>query len=75
MVSVMNSKQQSLKKSKTLPDVEGPSNVMLGRQNTGPQKPGVSSQEQPEGKSSGLGAKGGTTKMFGYTGSKPAKPA
>lgn len=53
----------------------GPSNVMLGRQHTGTQKPGVSSQEQgKEGKMS-YAAKGGTTKMFGKQAAKPAKPA
>lgn len=51
----------------------GPSNVMLGRQYTGPQKPGVSSQEQT--KSSGIGAKGGSSKMAGQQKVKPAKPA
>lgn len=72
--SVMQSKQKTMKKSSTIPN-EGPSNVMLGRQVTGPQKPGVGSQEQGSGASSGLGAQGGSTKMFGFTGSKPAKPA
>ena len=72
MVSVMKNKQLSMKKGKTMPN-EGPSNVMLGRQRTGPQKPGVSSQEQ--GKSSGNGAKGGSSKMFKQSGSKPLKPA
>jgi len=53
----------------------GPSNVMMGRQNTGPQKAGVSSQEQGSGKSKGLGAKGGSTKMFGKQTVKPQKPS
>lgn len=69
---VMKSKTVSNKTGSTIPN-EGPSGVMMGRQYTGPQKPGVSSQEQS--KSSGLGAQGGSTKMFGFSGSKPAKPA
>lgn len=50
----------------------GPSGKMQQRQFTGQQKPGVSSQEHS--KSGGLGAKGGTTKMFGKQTAKPAKP-
>lgn len=72
MVSVMKNKQLSMKKGTKLPN-EGPSGKMMKRQFTGTQKPGQSSQEQS--KSGGTGAKGGSTKMFGKSGSKALKPA
>lgn len=52
----------------------GGSNVMLQGQATGPQKPGVSSQEQSRSKDKGF-AKGGSTPMFGKQTSKPLTPA
>ncbi|QIG66846.1 hypothetical protein EVB41_016 [Rhizobium phage RHph_TM3_14A] len=72
MVAVMKNKTLSRKQGKTLPN-EGPSGKMMKRQHTGQQKPGVSSQEQS--KSGGNGPKGGSTKMFGKSGSKQLKPA
>lgn len=53
--------------------VKGGSTSMQKQQFTGTQKPGVSSQEHS--RSSGTGAKGGNTKMFGKQTSKAAKPA
>lgn len=72
MVAVMKNKQLSMKKGSKVAN-EGPSGKMMKRQFTGTQKPGVSSQEQS--KSGGTGAKGGTTKMFGKSGSKKQTPA
>lgn len=71
MPSVMKNKTLSSKKGKTIPN-EGPSGKMMKGQHTGAQTPGVSSQEKKS--LSGLGAKGGTTKMFGKTGSNAKKP-
>lgn len=71
MPSVMKNKTLSSKKGKTMPN-EGPSGKMMKQQHTGAQTPGVSSQEKkPIG---GIGAKGGSTKMFGKSGSNPKKP-
>lgn len=69
---VMKNKQLSMKKGSKLP-TEGPSGKMLKGQYTGTQKPGVTSQEK--GASGGKFAKGGSTKMFGKSGSKALKPA
>lgn len=52
----------------------GPAGKMMKGQATGPQKPGVTSQEQSRAKTKGC-AKGGTTKMFGKQTAKAAKPA
>lgn len=64
--------QKNSKVSK-LDGAKGGNHAMLKRQHTGTQKPGVSSQEQ--GSSSGDGAQGGSTKMFGKQTVKAAKPA
>lgn len=66
---VMKNKQLSMKKGG---GVKGGSTSMMGRQFTGAQKSGVSSQEHSKG--GGNGAKGGSTKMFGKQTVKPAKP-
>lgn len=68
---MMKNKQLSMKKGKKIPTG---SNKMMSRQATGPQKPGVTSQEHSASKSKGP-AKGGSTKMFGKSGSKNLKPA
>lgn len=68
---VMKNKQLS---SKTKKFITAGSGKMIQGQATGPQKPGVSSQEHSRTKSKTC-AKGGTTKMFGFTGSKPQTPA
>lgn len=68
---VMKNKQLSMKRGAKIPTG---GNKMMQGQATGPQKPGVTSQEHPRTKSKGC-AKGGTTKMFGKSGSKTQKPA
>lgn len=67
-----NSKQISMTKKGSVP--AGPSGKMMQGQATGTQKPGVTSQEQSRSKDK-TPVKGGTTKMFGKQGVKPAKPA
>lgn len=69
---VMKNKQLSMKKGSKMPN-EGPSGKMMKGQHTGMQTPGVSSQEKKA--SGGKGAKGGSGKMFGFSGSKKLKPA
>lgn len=68
---VMKNKQLSMKKGKAIPTG---GNKMMHRQASGPQKPGVTSQEHSGTKSKGA-VKGGSTKMFGKSGSKNLKPA
>jgi|GEM_PF-4204569 len=68
-MKVMKNKQLSKKSGAKVP--AGGSNVMMGRQYTGPQKPGVTSQEQSK---SGKWAKGGGKKMTGQP-VKNLKPA
>lgn len=46
----------------------GGSGKMFGKQHAGPQKSGVTAGKSGDG---GKWAKGGSTKMFGFTGSKP----
>lgn len=70
---VMKTKQLSMKKGSTVPGA-GPSGKMMQRQASGPQKPGVSSQEHSAKKSKGP-VKGGSTKMFGKQTVKAVKPA
>lgn len=69
---VMKNKQLSMKKGAGVP--AGPSGKMMHRQASGPQKPGVTSQEHSGSKSKGP-VKGGSTKMFGKQTVKAAKPA
>lgn len=71
MATVMKNKQLSMKRGTK---VAGGSSSMMKRQAAGPQKPGVSSQEHSATKSKGA-VRGGSTKMFGKSGSKPLKPA
>lgn len=68
---VMKNKQLSKKAGTKIPTG---GNKMMKRQGTGPQKPGVSSQEHSGAKSKGP-AKGGTTKMFGKSTVKTQTPA
>lgn len=68
---VMKNKQLSKKSGTKIPTG---GNKMMHRQGTGPQKPGVTSQEHSGGKSKGP-VKGGTTKMAGKTGVKTQTPA
>lgn len=65
----ISNKSASLKKG--VP-VTGGKGHMFGKQSTGQQKPGVSSQEQS--KSGGTGAKGGSNKMVGKQTAKKLKP-
>lgn len=68
---VMKNKSKGVKSAS---GAKGGSTSMQHRQFTGPQKAGVSSQEQT-GSGGGYAAKGGKTKMFGKQTVKPAKPA
>lgn len=52
----------------------GPAGKMMKGQASGPQKPGVSSQEHSRTKTKGP-VKGGNTKMFGKSGVKALKPS
>jgi hypothetical protein len=69
---MMKNKQLSKKAGAKIPT--GGSSTMMHRQASGPQKPGVSSQEHSGTKSKGP-VRGGTTKMAGKTGVKAVKPA
>jgi hypothetical protein len=69
---VMKNKQLSMKKGSKIQ--AGPSGKMMQGQATGPQKPGVSSQEHARTKSKGM-IKGGGNKMVGKQSVKPLKPA
>lgn len=69
---VMKNKSISRKAGTKVP--AGPSGKMMHGAATGPQKPGVSSQEQSRTKSKGP-VKGGSGKMFGKQSVKTLKPA
>lgn len=68
---VMKNKQLSKKAGPKIPTGSG---KMMQRQGTGPQKPGVSSQEH-SGTKSKTPPKGGKTKMFGKSSVKTQTPA
>lgn len=72
MPPVMKNKQLSMKRGTKV--AAGPSGTMMQRQGAGPQKAGVTSQEHSGAKSKGA-VRGGSTKMFGKSGVKAAKPA
>ena len=67
-------KSKSVSKGKGEKIKAGPSGTMMHRQGTGPQKPGVSSQEHSGKKSKGA-VRGGSTKMAGKSKVQPARPA
>ncbi len=71
--SVMKNKSKGVKSGMKVQ--AGPSGKMMQGQATGPQKPGVSSQEQSRSKGKSFGVKGGGGKMFGKSGVKKQTPA
>lgn len=71
MPPVMKNKQLSMKRGKSIPTG---GNKMMQGQASGAQKPGVTSQEHSRSKSKAA-PKGGSTKMFGKSGSKNQTPA
>lgn len=71
--SVMKNKSKGVKSGMKVPT--GGSGKMMQGQATGPQKPGVTSQEQGRSKGKSFGVKGGNGHMFGKSGVKTKKPA
>lgn len=70
-MTIRKNKQLSMKRGKPVP---AGGSKMLKCQHTGTQTPGMTSQEARTRGGKGF-AKGGTSKMFGFTGSKTQKPA
>jgi hypothetical protein len=60
-------------KGKSIATVKGGTGHMISEQEAGPQKPGATSNGGANAGETSF-AQGGKTKMFGYSGSKPAKP-
>lgn len=56
-------------KTGKMPAVRGGKGKMIGKQHVGQQAPGITSTKSGKG---GKFAAGGKTKMFGFSGSKPA---